>query len=160
MMNNRFVKAEILMIAVFFVGIVTGVFLTNFYEDRVRGDETEAVSGAPRLNTDRSPGRFDPRDRGDDEARRARFKQQAQRFHEYLGLNAQQISQIEAILEQTRGEFQKLSAETRTQYEMIGEGSRNKIRAMLTEEQRRKYDELIEKKEKQRERFRQRRDRK
>jgi hypothetical protein len=150
-MISRPIKAKFLVLSVFFIGVVTGVFLVNFYETRVLGEEIEdanaTVNASPTDTGQAAPQqpavRNDGRQPG--ERRRPSIAREVQRFHDYVGLDDEQRVQIEAILEQTRGEFRKLSASTRSQYDVIREESRNQIRAILTsDEQRRKYEELVE----------------
>jgi hypothetical protein len=142
-MISRALKAKILVLSVFFVGVVTGVFLLNFYETRVLGEEIETAVDTGQSSSQQPLVTSDERPRG--ESRRRSVAREVQRFHDYLGLDEQQRVQIESILERTRSEFRKLSEATRAQYGMIREDSRNQIRAILTsDEQRRKYEELVE----------------
>src|SRR5439155_22574025 len=71
-MMARSLKAKILVFAVFFIGIATGIFIANFYQTRVTGTREE-------LNT------------GD---RAQRTQRDANNFHEYLGLNEEQQQQV------------------------------------------------------------------
>jgi protein CpxP len=123
-MMTQSLKGKILVFGVFFIGLVTGALLANFYDTRV--------------NRTRPPF-ADRADRGGP-AERARRDIDA--LHEYLGLTQEQRDQIQKILDDTRIEFGKLRKETRPRFEAIQQESRNKIRAVLTEEQRRKYDEF------------------
>jgi hypothetical protein len=119
-MMARSLKAKILVFTVFFIGIATGILIANFYQTRVTGTREERNSG--------------------DRAQRAQRDVNA--FHDYLGLNQEQRQQVNKILEETRAEFQKLRRETQPRFQAIQEGSRTKIRAILTPEQRVKYDEF------------------
>jgi len=119
-MMARSLKAKILVFAVFFIGIATGIFIANFYQTRVTGTREELNTG--------------------DRAQRA--QRDVNKFHEYLGLNEEQRQQVNKILEETRSEFQKLRKETQPRFQAIQEESRTKIRAILTSEQRLKYDEF------------------
>jgi hypothetical protein len=58
-------------------------------------------------------------------------------------LTEDQREQVNQILESTRTEFRELQKQTRPQFDAIQEGSRTKIRAILSDEQRQKYDEFI-----------------
>jgi Spy/CpxP family protein refolding chaperone len=109
------IKAKALLFAIFFIGIATGVLLANFYTTRVSGRD-----GNP-------PGRA----QGD-----------INKFYDYLGLNDEQREQIYKIGEETRQEFQNLRKETQPRFQLIQEQSRAKIRAVLNDEQRAKYDEF------------------
>jgi len=116
-MIARSIKAKLLVFAIFFIGIGTGVLLANFYTTR--------VTGAPDANN--SP---------------QRAQRDINKFYDYLGLDAAQREQMHKIGEETRHEFQELRKETQPRYEEIQERSRTKIRAVLNDEQRAKYDEF------------------
>ncbi len=141
-MITRSFKAKILVLSVFFVGVVTGIFLVNVYETRVLSGEIETSADTRQAGTEQTAATPDERARG--ERRRATVAREVQRFHDYLGLDEQQRLQIVAVLDQTRTEFRKLSGNTQNEYDMIREESRNQIRAILTsDEQRRKYEEIV-----------------
>ena len=113
-------KAKILVFSVFLIGIATGILIADFYQTRVTGTRED-------VNT---------RDRAQ------RAQRDVSKFHDYLGLNEEQRQQVNKILEETRNEFQKLRKETQPRSQAIQEESRVKIRALLTDEQRQKYDEF------------------
>jgi hypothetical protein len=141
-MISSSIKAKILVLSVFFVGVITGIFLLNFYETRVLSGVLEAGTDAGQTNTEQPAVKDAERSLLD--GRKLTVARQMKRFQDYLGLDEQQRVQIEAILEQTRDEFRLLSGQTRTQYDMIQEESRNRIRAILTDEQRVTYEELVQ----------------
>ena len=123
-MIARSLKGKILVFAVFFIGIVTGMLIVDFYETRVSGsrldhpvDTTERVSRAQREVT---------------------------KFHDYLGLSEEQRQQTHKLFEEMRGDIRKLRDETQPKFQSIQEQSRAKIRAILNEDQRRKYDEFLQ----------------
>ena len=120
-MIARSLKGKILVFTVFFIGIVTGVLITDFYETRVTGT---------------SPGAPDARDRA------SRSQRDITKVHDYLGLNDEQRQQVNKILEETRNEVRKLRQETQPKFQVIQEASQARIRAILSEEQRQKYDEF------------------
>ena len=121
-MIARSLKGKILVFSVFFIGIATGILITNFYETRVTGTPLPAV---------------DTRDRA------VRAQRDIAKVHDYLGLNAEQRRQVTTILEETRTEVRALREETQPKFRVIQEKSQNRIRAILTEEQRKKYDEFL-----------------
>jgi hypothetical protein len=125
---GRSSKAKALVFAVFFLGIGTGVLIANFYTTRVVSAPT-----AP-----------NPPDR----------TQVAQRdinkFYDYLGLDQAQREQMHKIGEETRREFQDLRKETQPRFEAIQEASRGKIRAVLNDDQRKKYDDFRQRMEERR----------
>src|SRR5215831_12281928 len=120
-MIARSIKAKFLVFAIFFIGIVTGVLISNFYTTRV-------LTGSP-----------DPANPPD---RTLRAQRDINKFYDYLGLNPAQREQMHKIGEETRHEFQELRKETQPRFEAIQEQSRIKVRAVLNDEQRAKYDEF------------------
>jgi Spy/CpxP family protein refolding chaperone len=118
-MIARSMKGKILVFAVFFIGIATGVLLANFYDTRVTGSRPDAPT-----------------------EREQRAQRDINKFYDYLGLNEEQRAQARKIGEETRVEFQNLRQETQPRFEAIQQESRTKIRALLTDEQRLKYDEF------------------
>ena len=119
-MIARSMKGKILVFAVFFIGIATGVLIADFYDTRVTGTQP-----APSPN---------------DRAQRA--QRDINKFYDYLGLNEEQRAQARQIGEETQDEFRELRQETQPRFQAIEQESRTKIRALLTDEQRFKYDEF------------------
>ena len=123
-MIARTIKAKALVFAIFFIGIATGVLLANFYTTRLVG--APGASPAPA-----------------DKAQQAQGAQRdINRFYDYLGLDEKQREQMHKIGEETRQEFQSLRKETQPRFQAIQEESRGKIRSVLTDAQRTKYDEF------------------
>jgi Spy/CpxP family protein refolding chaperone len=114
-MRAQSIKGKALLFAIFFIGIATGVLLANFYTTRVSSRD-----GSPP----------------------ARAQGDINKFYDYLGLNDEQREQMHKIGEETRQEFQNLRTETQPRFQLIQEQSRAKIRAVLNDEQRAKYDEF------------------
>jgi len=110
-------KAKVLVFAIFFMGIGSGLLIANFYTTRVTG--TPDAANRPE------------RAQGD-----------INKFYDYLGLDQAQREEMHRIGEETRHEFQELRKETQPRFEAIQEQSRAKIRAVLNDEQRAKYDEF------------------
>jgi len=117
-MIARTLKGKLLVFAVFFIGIATGILITNFYETRVAG-----------------------RDLNENRGRGGNVQREAGRVHDYLGLNQEQRERINAILEEGRLEVRKLRAESRPRIEAIEENTQAKIRALLTPDQVKRYEE-------------------
>ena len=114
------IKAKVLVFAIFFMGIASGLLIANFYTTRVTGSpDNDASANRPE-----------------------RAQRDINRFYDYLGLDQPQREEMHRIGEETRREFQELRKETQPRYEAIQEQSRNKIRAVLNDEQRAKYDEF------------------
>jgi hypothetical protein len=124
-MIARYFKAKILVFALFFIGIATGVLIANFY--------TTHVAGA--------------RDTTNSQDRAQRAQRDITKFYDYLGLNPTQREEVHKIGEETRREFRELREETQPRYQAIQEKSREKIRALLNDEQRKKYDEFRRKRD-------------
>jgi hypothetical protein len=120
-MIARSIKAKVLVFAVFFIGILTGVLIANFYTTRVMTS---------------SPDTANPPDRTQ------RAQRDINKFYDYLGLDQNQREQMHKIGEETRHQFQELRKETKPRFEAIQEESRARIRAVLNDEQRTKYDEF------------------
>jgi len=110
-------KAKALILAIFVVGAVTGFVASNFYTTR--------LTAGPNAN-----------------APQQRAQRDINKFYDYLGLDQGQREQMHKIGEETRQEFRDLRAETQPRFEAIQEESRSKIRAVLNDEQRAKYDEF------------------
>ena len=124
-MIARTMKAKVLVFAIFIVGIATGVLLGNFYSTRL-----STLAGSPVVPA------------GDRAQRTQTAQGNINKFYDYLGLNPDQREQMHKIFEETGREFQDLRNETQPRMQAIREGSRVKIRAILTDEQRKKYDEF------------------
>ena len=99
------------------------MLIANFYTTRVTG------SPDPANSTDRAQN-----------AQRA--QRDINKFYDYLGLDQAQREQMHKIGEETRHDFQELRKETQPRFEEIQEQSRAKIRAVLNDEQRTKYDDF------------------
>jgi len=124
-------KAKLLVFAVFFVGAITGALVANVYETRWSVD----ADSAPEKQSQR----------------------QVNQFYDFLDLTAEQRQQWTRIMEDSRPAFQKLNEENRKltehnqpKFEAIREETRAKIRAILTDEQKKKYNEFNERRRKQR----------
>jgi hypothetical protein len=115
-MIARAVKGKILVFAVFFVGIATGILITNFYETRVAAD------------------RRDNRDRDG--------QRDVNQVHDYLGLDQDQRIRVNRILEEGRVQVRGLRKETRPQFEAIEENTQARIREILNPDQLTRYEEF------------------
>jgi hypothetical protein len=122
-MNARSIKAKVFVFSIFFVGIATGLLISNFY--------TTHVIGSPDATT--SPDRAQ---------REQRAQRDINKFYDYLELDQAQRQEMHRIGEETRHEFQELRKETQPRFEAIQEQSRAKIRAVLNDAQRAKYDQF------------------
>ena len=123
-MIARTALGKILVFAVFFLGIATGAVLDNVYRTRVGASE-------PTVNR-----------RGPNSQDRTRRDRDA--MDKYLGLDEAQKEQVGKILKETGSELRALREQVGPKFQAIEDGSRERIRAVLTEEQRRKWDEYRE----------------
>ena len=123
-MIERTIKGKLLVFSVFFLGIVSGVLMTYAWETRV----SSAVSSVDVKSADRA-------------------KADVNKFYDYLGLSPEQRIQVKQITEDSRPEFNKIFQQTRPQMDAIQKQTRSIIRAVLTEEQKIKYDEFNAKNE-------------
>lgn len=73
-----------------------------------------------------------------------------QKFTRELGLNADQIQRLNTILEESEGKFRELNKSVKPQADAIRQESRNKIRALLNEEQKPKFEEMLKKMDEER----------
>jgi len=118
-MIERTIKGKLLVFSVFFLGIVSGVLMTYAWETRV----ASSVSSGDVKSADRA-------------------KADVNKVYDYLGLSSEQRIQVKQITEDSRPEFNKIFQQTRPQMDALQEQTRSKIRAVLTDEQKKKYDEF------------------
>jgi Spy/CpxP family protein refolding chaperone len=109
-------KIWLVLVAVFLLGSVTGAALTGLYRSRASGGR-------------------EARDRG-------RHEQRFEKMRQELGLTDQQTNDVRAILDQTRNEYRALREELRPRFEEPRLKARAKIRALLSADQQKKFDEL------------------
>ena len=120
-MIARALKGKILVFAVFFVGIFTGMLIINFYETR--------VAGSPPVTRDN-------RGRSND------LQREVSRVHDYLGLDQVQRELINSILEEGREQVRQLRADTRPRVQAIEENTQSRIRAVLNPNQIERYEKF------------------
>jgi uncharacterized protein YlxP (DUF503 family) len=115
-MIDRSIKGTILVFSVFFLGIVSGVLLTDLWDTMV----DSAVISSNHRSAEHELGKF----------------------YEFVGLNVEQRSQVSQIMQDSRPAFIKVFEQTRPLLEAMQKETRAQIRAILTEHQRKKYDEF------------------
>ena len=120
-MIARALTGKILVFAVFFVGIITGMLIINFYETRVAGS---------------------PPDTSDRRGRSSELQRDVNQVHDYLGLDQAQRERINLILEEGRNEVRQLRAETRPRVQAIEENTQAQIRAILNPNQVERYEKF------------------
>ena len=60
-----------------------------------------------------------------------------------LKLNAQQVSQLKGIIDESSRKYEELHHQVRPQFAALREQTNNQIRQILTPEQGRKFDQLV-----------------
>ena len=121
----HYVKAKILVFGVFFIGITTGLLIANFYTTR--------VASAP--------------DTVNAQERAQRAQKDINKFYDYVGLNMSQREEVHKIAEDTRRQLREFREETQPRLHVIQASGRAKIRMLLSDEQRTKYDEFLRKRD-------------
>jgi uncharacterized membrane protein len=116
-------KAKLLVFAVFLIGAVTGALTHNVYETRINSDSAPEKKSQKEVN----------------------------QTYDLLGLSAEQRQQWTNITMESRPEFMKLVEENRKltapnqpKFDALQEQTRAKIRAILTEEQKKMYNDINE----------------
>jgi len=122
-MKNTKIKVVISILLVFIAGLLVGGILTFLLLDHKNIYLKSHHFKARQLHK-RSPIEF---------------------FSKELNLSPKQKSDIEAIFKKSRQRFIKLNKENRTQLEKIRRETRDKIIAILDEEQKRKFEGMIKK---------------
>ena len=84
------------------------------------------------------------------EQRRAQKREQLTRE---VGLTAEQQKQVIAILDEAQGEYKAIHAVSDPQVDAVRQKSRDKIRTILTAEQKPKFEEFIRKMDEERKRL-------
>ena len=110
-------QAQLLILAVFVIGVLTGGVLTELYETRL-----PSIAQSPDTDQERREGNF-------------------QRFEEFLELDEEQTAQLDTILRDSRERYRELQSRTRPMYRDLTEQSRAEIRGILTGEQLVLYEE-------------------
>lgn len=123
--KTRF-KIWSVLIVVFVLGCVTGVALSGLYHSRAGSDRREGRG-----------------ERGTD----AIFEN----MRRDLNLTDEQATSVRAILEETRNEYRALHTELKPRFEEPRQKARERIRALLTPEQQKKFDAITAQHDSQRE---------
>jgi Spy/CpxP family protein refolding chaperone len=121
-------RGKLIVFAVFLMGGVTGALLTNAYETRWKVD-----------------------------ADSTRSQREVSQVYDILELTPEQREQFKTIMDASRPDFAKLFEENRKllepnqkKFAELQEQTRDKIRAILTKEQVKKYDEINERRRQRR----------
>jgi len=114
------IKGKMLVFSVFFMGILSGAILTNIWETRVI---SSVAPGEPKTDRVKAADR------------------DVNKFNDYLGLTPEQKTQMSQILKDSRPEYRKIF----DQMDALRKQTRGQIRTILTDDQKKKYDEFYEK---------------
>ena len=121
-------RGKLIVFAVFLMGGLTGGLLTNAYETRWKVD-----------------------------ADSTRSQREVSQVYDILELTPEQREQFKSIMDASRPDFAKLFEENRKllepnqkKFAELQEQTRDKIRAILTKEQVKKYDEINERRRQRR----------
>jgi len=82
----------------------------------------------------------------------ARREERRERMTRDVGLNAEQQKHVKAILDQSQVEYKSLHAVMDPQIEAVRQKTRDKIRALLTADQKPKFEEFLRKLDEERKR--------
>ena len=125
-MISNATRGKLLVFAVFLVGALIGAVLDNLYETRWNAADADS----------------------------RRSQREVNQIYDLLDLTPEQRQQWDSILEASRPDFEKLFAENREllkpnnrKYAELQEQTRTKIRAILTEEQVKVYNEYNERRQ-------------
>jgi hypothetical protein len=121
----HYLKAKILVFGVFFIGITSGILIANFYTTR--------VASAP--------------DTVNPQVREQRAQKDIDKFYDYVSVTPAQREEMHKIAEDTRRQLREFREETQPRLLAIQEAGRAKIRMLLNDEQRKKYDDFKRKKD-------------
>jgi hypothetical protein len=117
-------KGKLLVFSVFFLGIISGTLMTYAWETRV---SSKVLSG--------------------DVKSADRAKADVNKFYDYLGLDAAQRTQVKKITDDIRPQINEIFQQIRPQLDQMDalrKDSRSQMRAILTDDQKKKYDEFYE----------------
>jgi Spy/CpxP family protein refolding chaperone len=116
---NTRLKIWLVVVGVFVLGAATGILVDGVYRLRASGNARLEMHGGHQ----------------EEEA--------VEHMKSDLNLSNQQVTEVRAILDQTRNEFRSLRAEVRPRYDAVRQNARTKIRALLTPEQQQKFDAKV-----------------
>jgi len=114
-------KIWLVIIGVFILGGATGVLLDGVYRLRASGNARPEMHNGNGHHAE----------------------EVIEHMKSDLNLSDDQVTQIRAILDQTRNDYRALRTEVRPRYDAVRQNARSKIRALLNAEQQRKFDAKV-----------------
>ena len=108
-------RAPLYILLIFLCGLMSGALATNLWTSWVRGRQVAQADSTPQLS---------------------RTQRLVERFTRDLTLTSDQAHQLTAILDEMRQQYRDSEDATRAE-------GRNRIRQILTDSQRGKYEEII-----------------
>ena len=127
---NSNLKAAVILVIVFAIGVMAGMVYTNRTDDRPRRD--------PRMD----PFRADPEV----------LKHIERRIVENYDLSEEQAIAVRQILKEAQNKYDEFFHETRPTFDQIRRAQQEGIRAVMTPEQLEKFEAWLEERRKRRER--------
>jgi Spy/CpxP family protein refolding chaperone len=111
-------SATLMLVLTFGLGVVAGVVSKHLYETRFKaaGSRPGARSAPPDI---------------------------AEELGQGLNLNADQKNKLKEIIHQSRERYRAMSQQFRPQYDAVRDETRQQIRQILTEEQKARFEKII-----------------
>src|SRR5262245_56911980 len=135
--TNSQKKARLVVLTVFVIGFVAGALSLNLYEHLNPSSKNHTPRGGPEVLL--------------------------RRMTDKVGLNSEQQDQVKKILDETGEKYKKIREEVEPQikpfeprFNRVRQESRDRIRALLTQEQLPKYEQMVQEHDRMREQERER----
>ena len=123
-------KARLIVLAIFLIGFLAGGFSMSLYRTATGSPDGERKTrgGPPQAHI-------------------------LDKMEKKLSLTAEQRERVKAILDETFAQYDQVRRDIDPRIHVIRQQSRERIRALLTEEQKPKYEELVAESDAKRERM-------
>ena len=123
-------KARLIVLAIFLIGFLAGGFSMSLYRTATGSPDGERKmrGGPPQAHI-------------------------LEKMEKKLSLTAEQHEKVKAILDETFTQYDQIRKDIDPRIHVIRQQSRERIRALLTEEQKPKYEELVAESDAKRERM-------
>jgi hypothetical protein len=119
--NRMWLKVWSIATVIFVLGCVTGAAIDGVYRTRVK-DSTVAQNAAVSMR--------------DTDAYFATLQRE-------LSLDESQATAMHAILDKAREDYKAVCADVRPRYDVVREGARTRMRALLSADQQPRFDEIV-----------------